>query len=740
MSSMPLEQDIPNNHINQPVNEQSPSPHNEGPAVGTPESASTTMVYTRAYMVFAGICILALAIIVKVFVLQLFPSDEALKLASNFTYKVNDIEPVRGRIISSDGSVLASSVPEYEIRWDSKATYDKEEYRAKIDSLTMCLSRLFGDKTAAGYRAIFKEAHASGNRYALIHDHVNANELQAIKKFPFARKGQFKSGFVYIEKQKRDHSFKELATRTVGYGRADNEVGLELAYQDLLAGKKGKQLQEKIPGGYWKPLSDDYVEEPESGSDIVTTIDIHLQDVAHNALNRILTQHNAEWGCAILMEVETGYVRAIANLSKDKNGVYGENLNLAISQSVEPGSTMKLASLMAALDDGLIELEDSVATGRGEIMLEGRRLTDSNLDKGGNGTISAEQVFEKSSNIGTALLIKRAYGTNPQKFLDKINSFGINQKLGLDLLGENSPTLYKTTKDKGWSGVSLTQLSIGYETSCTPLQTLSFYNAIANDGKMVRPQFVQEIKKHGRTIETREPSIIQKGFCKSSTIKKAKRIMEGVMEEGGTADWVFKSSPYKVAGKTGTCKIHANGAYQENRYRASFVGYFPADNPKYSCIVVVNDPRGGSYYGSSVAAPVFKELADKIYSTQMEFHESEVKTDSLVVAQARIPVSKNGNWREMQTVFKGLGIATEEKGKGEWAYTTTKKDSVIVAMRDPKEGLVPNVVGMGLQDALYLLENQGMKVRVFGYGTVKRQSIQAGANIKSNPYITIELL
>lgn len=735
---MASDKDIHNNHINQPINASSSPSQTEGNSV---ESGATAMqVFTRAYMVFAALVVLAIAIIIKVFVLQLFPSEDGQNIASNFTYKVNEIEPVRGRIISSDGSVLASSVPEYEIRWDSKAEYDKEEFKLKIDSLTRCLSQLFGDRSAAQYRALFKEAHATQNRYALIKDHVNFFELQAIKGFPFARKGQFKSGFIYIEKQKRDHSFKELATRTVGYGRAENEVGIELAYQDLLSGKKGKQLQEKIPGGFWKPISDDYIEEPEAGSDVVTTIDIHLQDVAHNALKRELAKHGADWGCAILMEVETGYVRAIANLSKDENGDYSEKLNLAISQSVEPGSTMKLATIMAALDEGLVGMEDSVSTGHGEIMLEGRRLTDSNKDKGGNGTITVEQTFEKSSNIGTALLIKRAFGNNPQKFLDKLNGFGINAKLGIEIPGEQSPQLYKSTKDKGWSGVSLTQLSIGYETRCTPLQTLAFYNAIANNGKMVRPLFVQEILKNGRTVEEREPVVIHKDFCKKETLRMARKMMEGVMEEGGTADKVFKDSPYKVAGKTGTCKIHDNGAYQENRYRASFVGYFPADEPRYSCIVVIHDPRSGVYYGSAVAAPVFKELADKIYSTEMEFHEPVVQNDSLLMTQSRVPVSKNGSWSELQKVYKGLGIPSEIQGTGEWAFTSSSKDSVIVSMRDIKEGLVPNVVGMGLQDALYILENQGMRVKVYGYGTVKRQSIQAGASVKSNPYITIELL
>lgn len=735
---MASDKDIHNNHINQPINAPSSPTHTEGD--GVESNTTSVQVFTRAYMVFAGLVVLAVAIIVKVFVLQLFPSKDGMNIASNFTYKVNEIEPVRGRIISSDGSVLASSVPEYEIRWDSKSDYDLEEYRSKIDSLARCLSKLFGDRSPAGYEALFKEARATGNRYTLIQDHVNYFELQAIKGFPFARNGQFKSGFVYVEKQKRDHSFKELATRTVGYGRAENEVGIELAYQDLLAGKKGKQLQEKIPGGFWKPLSDDYIEEPEPGSDIVTTIDIHLQDVAHNALKRELSKHSADWGCAILMEVETGYVRAIANLSRDENGEYSEKLNLAISQSVEPGSTMKLASIMAALDEGLINMEDSVSTGQGEIMLEGRKLTDSNKDKGGNGTITVEQTFEKSSNIGTALLIKRAFGNNPQKFLDKLNGFGINAKLDIELPGEQSPQLYRSIKDKGWSGVSLTQLSIGYETRCTPLQTLAFYNAIANNGKMVRPLFVQEILKNGRTVEERDPIVIHEGFCKKETLKKARKMMEGVMEEGGTADKVFANSPYKVAGKTGTCKIHANGSYQENRYRASFVGYFPAEEPKYSCIVVIHDPRSGVYYGSAVAAPVFKELADKIYSTEMEFHEPVVQHDSLLMVQTRIPVSKNGSWKDLQTVYKGLGIPNEYTGSGEWAYTTSKKDSVVVNIRDAKTGLVPNVIGMGLQDALYILENQGMQVKVLGYGTVKRQSVQSGAPVKSNPYITIELL
>ena len=538
-------QNSKNNHINQ-THIPDPSAQTKDPDA----AANVSMIHGKAWMLFSAICILAVSIIIKVFVIQLFPDDQAQQLAQNFTYKINEIAPVRGQIISSDGSLLATSVPEYEIRWDAKAGYDQEEFRTKLDSLALCFSRLFGDKSSGEYKAIFKKALKDGNRYSEIRDHVNYNDLQEVKKFPFIRKGQFKSGFVFIQKYVRDQPFGSLAARTIGMERQENKVGIELAYDELLSGKKGKQLQEKIAGGVWKPMSTDFIEEPEPGCDIVTTIDIHLQDVAHAALRRQLQEHGAAWGCAVLMEVETGFVRAIANLSKNpETGDYTERLNWAIRESVEPGSTMKLASLMACLDDGLIELDDSVSTGNGIAYFYDKPMKDSNYKEGGNGTISVEQVFEKSSNIGTAMLVRDSYAKNPQKFIDKLNSFGVQDPLNIDLAGETPPRLYKSIKDKGWSGLSLTQLAIGYETQCTPLQTLAFFNAVANDGKMVRPQFIEEIRRNGRIIEESEPIVIRDGFCKKETLRECRKMMEGVMEKGGTADKVFASSPYSVAGK-----------------------------------------------------------------------------------------------------------------------------------------------------------------------------------------------
>jgi cell division protein FtsI (penicillin-binding protein 3) len=725
------------NHINQPIAEPHAEPKEQHAAGNV---ALPHHMMSRTWILFSLICVVALAIVVKIFYLQIWPSDRAKNLGLNYTYKANDIEPIRGQIYSSDGSLLATSVPEYEIRWDSKASYDINEYRSKIDSVCIGFARIFGDKSVQEYAALFKSARTEGNRYQLIKAKVDYNQLQKIKQLPFIRKGAFKSGFVFIEGSRREKPFEMLAARTIGKDQADNKFGIELAFDSLLAGKKGKQLQEKIAGGYWRPMTDDFLEEPKPGSDVVASIDIHLQDVANAALKRQLEQHNASWGCAILMEVKTGYVRAIANLGKDpESGIYVERYNYAVQESQEPGSTMKLASIMACLDDGLVQLEDSVATGTGRWQIYDMTLTDSNHDTGGNGTITVEEVFERSSNIGTAKLIKQCYDKQPQKFLDKLHSFGLANKLELQLHGEASPSIYSNVKDKGWSGLSLTQISIGYETKLTPLQILAFYNAIANDGQYMKPLFVEKIKRNGRVIEEYEPVVLHENFCKKETIKACRRMMEGVTDKGGTAEGAFKNCAYKVAGKTGTAKIHENGQYDYNRHRASFVGYFPAHDPQYSCIVVINDPKSGNYYGGTIAAPVFSELAVKIYSTQMEYHQNDYVQDTTVQGQIKIPVSKDGSYAQLKKVLRGLQVPEKSAATSPWVNTSSQGAYVEITDRSIKPGLVPQVIGMGLQDALYLLESQGMKVRIEGKGTIVRQSVSPGSSVKSNPNILIEL-
>lgn len=693
----------------------------------------------KAYAVAMILALVALIIFAKIIALQAMPDEQVLKLGESKAYRVEEIAPTRGQIYSSDGSLLATSVPIYEIRWDSKAKFESKEFKEKLDSLCDGLQKILGDKTKAEYKKALLNAKANNERYFKLAENIDYNQLQAIKKLPFIKNGRYKSGFFYPQKSKRKKPFGSLAARTIGLNREDNQVGLELAYDNILSGKKGKQLQEKMAGGEWRPMNDEFIEQPEPGNDIVATVDVHLQDVAHNALLRQLQESQADWGCAVVMEVETGFVRAIANLTLNPStGAYDELLNIAIAQSVEPGSTFKLPSIMAMLDEGAIQLGDSVATGSGSLNLGDQILTDSNIETGGNGTITAEQVFEKSSNVGTALLAKRSFDKNPQKFLEKLNGFGLGNSLNLEIAGEPKPKLYTSTKNKGWSGLSLTQIAIGYETQFTPLQILAFYNAVANNGKLVKPLFVEEIKKNGRTIERKQAHVLNDQICKRETLAKCRKMMEGVMEPGGTADKTFNNSPYKVAGKTGTARVNENGGYQDKAYRASFVGYFPADQPKYSCIVVIHRPKGGKYYGSAVAAPVFKELADKIYATRLEFHENSFKPDSLALANAVVPISKDGLSKDLTTVYKALQIKTSGSAS-EYASTKSEHGQVLIQDKSIVAGSVPNVIGMGLRDALFLLEKEGLKVQIIGAGTVKKQSVLPGTSTKSNKYITLEL-
>ena len=699
-------------------------------------------INARAWVFFALLALLGVSIVTKVFMIQLFPSEQAQELAQRFTYKVNEIQPMRGQIFSSDGSLLATSLPEYEIRWDSKSEYNKEEFQLKLDSICQSFSKLFGDRTAAQYKSLFQKSLKEGNRYTEIKDHVDYNELQRIKKFPFIRRGQYKSGFIFIEKYVREQPFGLLAARTIGMERAENKVGIELAYDSLLAGKKGSQMMEKIAGGIWKPMSDEYIQKPEAGCDITSTIDVHLQDVAHSALHKVMVHHKAEWGCAILMEVNTGFVRAIANLSNiPGTEMYSERMNYAIRESVEPGSTMKLASLLACLDEGLITLNDTVHTGNGVKDFCGRKMKDSNHDKGGCGTITAEQVFEKSSNVGTAMLVKKSFGDKPQAFLDKLESFGISNSLGIDLPGETAPRVYKKAKEKGWSCLSLTQMAIGYEIQLTPLQSLSFYNAVANHGRYVRPQFVQEIKRNGLVIDRAEPIVIKEKICGDAALASALQMMQGVGEAGGTAANVFKNSPYKVAGKTGTAWVSENGQYMEHTYRASFVGFFPSQNPRYSCIVVINKPGSGDYYGGVVAAPVFKELADKIYSTEIDQYKPIFKADSTLIANKKAPPVLSGSAEPIISVLDFLGLEAINKTTGGDIIELSSGDyGLSCSVRSGNENEVPNVTGMGLGDALFILEKRGLKVEVRGYGKVKQQSLQPGTPISNNQNIIIELI
>lgn len=692
----------------------------------------------RSWGVFTLFALLTLMVFGRVLYIQIAQADKWKSYAEKIEQRIQEIEPARGQIYSSDGNLLATSVPVYNLYWDSQAEGIRDDvFTQELDSLCIELSRTLGVRSPGGHKRDLLEARRLERRYHPIHKRLSYTQMKRLSQQRFIKRGSNRSGFIFQAEDIRKKPFNQLASRTIGIHRDDRRVGLEDAYHDELAGQHGKQLMERIAGNIWKPASDNYIVPPREGMDIVSTIDIHLQDVAHAALERQLVQHNAAWGTVILMEVETGFVRAISNLKRDdEDGTYYESYNFAIGESTEPGSTFKLASILALLDEGYVTLSDSIETGNGVVSFHGRKMHDSNAHEGGSGMLCVADVFAQSSNVGTALLVQRHFGDKPQAFLDKLASFGLRDTLGIRLKGEKRPKLYSAVGEDNWSGLSLTQMAIGYEVQQTPLQTLAFYNAIANGGKLLRPQFVESFRRSGRTLSEVQPHVLRDRICAPRSIEMARVMMERTCEPGGTADYIFKNTPYSVAGKTGTARIAHSAGYYPNRYRASFVGYFPADQPKYSCMVMVNDTRSGVYYGSSVAAPVFRELANKIYATKPDLTEH---TQVYLAEERKLPTSRNGAREHLEAVFKQLGIYANLLTESEWVRTQTGADQVDLNEVSWEEGLVPDVRGMGLRDALYLLENSGLQVIIEGAGTVKQQSIHPGTAIRGQRNIRIEL-
>lgn len=685
----------------------------------------------RIYVVYFGILLLAAGIVSKASIIIFIEGDKWEAKAAAHTLKYNKVEAVRGNIYANDGSLLATSIPRYEIRFDSKsAAITDKIFKKEIDSLCFHLAQTFEGKSKNQWKNELISSRNRSARYHLIARRVSYIKLKKVKTFPLFRKGRYKGGFIYIQKNRREKPFQILASRTIGYSRENSKpVGLEGAYEKELSGISGIRLEQKIAGGVWKPVNDDNEIEPEDGADIVTTIDVNIQDVAENALLEQLLKQDAHHGCVVLMEVKTGQVKAIANLTRSSEGKYGEQYNYAVGESTEPGSTFKLASLIAAMEDGYIELDDSIETGNGVYKFYDQKMYDSHV--GGFGTITVKQVFEKSSNIGVAKIINDNYAKNPQKFIDRLYKMNLNQKLDLEIFGEGTPHI-KSANNPTWSGISLPWISHGYEVSLTPLQILTFYNAVANDGVMVKPQFVQEIRKMGKIVQTMEPQIINPAICSKQTIIKAKKMLEGVVENGTAKN--LKNADYKIAGKTGTAQIfnRETGTYKNKKnmsYQASFVGYFPADQPKYTCIVIVIAPSKDVYYGNLVAGPIFKKIADKVYATSINIHK-ELQNIEGLATRTTIPISKNGNYNDLGKVYKELDIKENWKSDpGTWVITSTGSKNVALYRRAYKNKIIPNVVGMDLKDAIYLMENMGIQVEFEGRGVIKEQTPKAGAPI-----------
>jgi len=691
----------------------------------------------RIYLVFACFLLFGIAIIAQIFRIQFVQGDYWRSKADSLTTQIRSIEASRGNIFSSDGSLLATSVPIYDIRMDLKADgLTDEAFNKNVDSLSFCLAELFRDKSRSEYNHELHEARNEGSRYYLIQKNVHFSDLQKMKQFPLFRLGKYKGGLVIEQRNIRELPFKELAQRTIGTLRDVRPVGIEASFDGNLQGASGSRLMQRIAGGVWMPLNDKEEVEPKDGNDIITTIDVNIQDVAESALEQHLRKNNADHGCVAVMEVQTGNIVAIANLSKTSDDTYEENFNYVIAEATEPGSTMKLASLLVGIDDGLIDLNETVDVGNGFTTYCGQPMKDAHAPK--KSKLTVREAFMTSSNVGISKIITRYYSKHQQDFLDKLKSFGLNNKLGLQIEGEGMPRI-KSAKDKDWNPcISLPWTSIGYEVLISPLQTLTFYNAIANNGRMVKPKFVKEIRYHGQLVKAFPTEIISDSIVSPSTIAKAHELLEAVVDSGtGRA---LKNPHYRVAGKTGTAQINKPkfGYDQTHRtYQASFVGYFPADHPKYSCIAVVYAPTGGEYVGGAVSAPIFKEIADKVFSGEMALHNELAAVDS---ENRNIPEAKAGQQKDLNKVLAELNVhALSRNAEATWVATTGTEEGVMMTERNTQNGSVPNVVGMGIRDALYLLENSGLNVKVSGRGSVRKQSLDPGTKIQKGQKIVIEL-
>jgi cell division protein FtsI (penicillin-binding protein 3) len=702
------------------------------------------VILIRTYTAFALVCVLAVAIVVYLFKIQFAEKQKWVALAGDLSTTIQTVEPSRGNIFSSDGSLLATSLPIYDLRLDgaSPAFQDDDLFNDSVDSLAWNLHNVFQDRSTEEYKRILKGVRKRGDRYYLLKRKVSYTDLKQVKNFPLFRIGKYKGGLTIEEKSRREKPFEYLAERTIGYSVSGiAPVGIEGAFNKELSGKPGKRVMQRIAGGTWIPVNDEDIQvEARNGLDVVSTIDVNLQDVAEHALMNTLILNNAEWGTAILMEVSTGEIKALANLTRVTEGTYTEKYNYAVGESLEPGSTFKLTSMLALLDDGKAKMTDKFDTEGGEKKYFAK-ATMYDSEAGGHGIVNLQQAFEISSNVATSKAVYGAYRTTPLMFYEHLRKLKLTEPIGIQLSGEGKPHI-KKPGDKDWYGTTLPWSSIGYEVKVTPLQVATLYNAVANNGKMVKPLFVKEILKTGKAVKEFHTSVMVDQICKPSTLNNLLTMLKGVVEHGTGS--TLKNANYSIAGKTGTALV-ADGrlGYAKQVYRSSFCGFFPADHPKYTCLVMVNAPSKGVYYGAAVAGPVFKEIADKVYANSTALHPElrYVLTNDKPV----FPPVRSGNREDLQAILNRLQISTHtdhdsiEESGSEWAMPISAGEFFRLKSQQLQPGKMPDVKGMGLKDALYLLENEGLIVKCEGTGKVVAQSLIAGQRIEKGKTVVIKL-
>ncbi len=690
-------------------------------------------IFHRSFACGLFIFIIYVGVVVAALRLKIFEGDEYSQKLNSTMRSDKAIPAIRGEILAKDGRTLACSVPQYTIQIDPCASSD-EVFNANINELGRCLSMLYKDNSGEYYANLIKDHRRRGKQFLRINSKkINYNQLQQVREFPIFKLGRFKGGFMYEENDHRAMPFGTLAARTIGR-IAGGMAGLEQTYNDVLKGHNGVSSSVRI-GNRWV---DREITPPEDGRSILTTIDVDIQDVAENSLLNQLQKQNADHGVAILMEVKTGAVRAIVNLHK-QGDTYVEDRNYAISELKDPGSTFKLATLMACLEDGKITDvdKDTINIFDGEYRIYDRIMRDSHREP--NPIVSVTKAFKVSSNIAFARLALKHYGNDPQRFIDRLRDLGVCDSLGIDLKGEGA-TYLKNVSDKTWSGISLPWISIGYEVLITPLHLLSLYNAVANNGTMMRPMFVEGIVDHGEVVERMRPKVLRNSIASRSTIKTVQKLLEGVVKEG-TARNISDTKGYSIAGKTGTAQVaFQDKGYSHNgerKYLASFAGYFPADEPLYSCIVMVYGPSKDVYYGNVVAGTVVKAIADRVYASACRMGNVESNAQQ---EQARnYPSSKGGRLKDVKRVLSDLNIKCSSDVGTTWVSTQAQENGIRLTPRPAVDGLMPDVRGMGAADAVSILEERGLKVILSGYGHVVSQSIPQGTSYVRGSTVVIEL-
>lgn len=660
--------------------------------------AQNKQLMNRFYLVVLGLFLFGFVLIGKLFFIQTQEGEYYRKLAKQRTVKNVILEPSRGNIYADDKSILATSVPQYEIRWDakvpSKSIFDKHK-----SELAQGLAELLG-KSDNHYLRLLEQSRRTNNRYTLIARNLSYSKYKKIKSLPLFKLPSLRGGLIVESKLVREHPIGKIAERTIGYEKRDPagnflRVGLEGAFSQYLKGEKGRRLKQKIANGQWKPISDTNEKEPTEGFDVYTTLNVNMQDIAHHALLRQLEYFEAEHGCAVVMETQTGAIKAIANLGRTKEGKYFEKLNYAVGTTYEPGSTFKLMTMIAALEDKVIQPHELVNTRNGILTFFDRyKVRDSR--KGGYGLIPFSKAFEVSSNTAMVKMIYDHYKRQPRKFVDRLYNMGLNEKLGVSILGEGQPII-PYPSDKNWNGISLPWMAYGYGVELTPLQTLAIYNAVANNGEMVKPRFIERIVgSASQEVKYMDKEVINPSICSKATLKNVQQMMFNVVDKKWGTAYKIKKEAFTMAGKTGTCQVDYTS--DNVQYISSFVGYFPAEAPQYSCIVLVYKPnKSKGYYGATVAAPVFKEIAQKIYNT----------TPREVILETEQPIKKEHSTKD----FEGNQTAK----------------------------ILPNLKGMPAMDALAILEKMGLKVTMIGKGKVVKQSLKMGKKVAPNTEIILEL-